>query len=67
MRSTRRKAHGEPTTPSQLTGPPWLELAAKMLKGMPALPNALCRGNAAVFDGQTTADIAAAPAAVSAL
>jgi hypothetical protein len=40
------------------TAPPWVELLAAMLRESPALPNALCRNDAALFDGDDPADIA---------
>lgn len=41
----------------KLTGPPWLELAAVVLRGAPPLPRALCRGRVTTFDGRSAADI----------
>lgn len=42
--------------------PPWLMLAAAILRGQPKLPGALCRGRAELFDGASAEDRAAAAA-----
>ncbi len=43
-----RRPHRHPASPV-----PWCELTAMILRGVPTLPNAACRGHPRLFDGDT--------------